>query len=343
MQIRNSFDWCEQILTQLPHMDVSHQDHLARIMARRRERGVSAQASPSSGMGGTWPSQPQPVPSVTRSSPMPPASPTAMSQSRPLKSLPMEYAPYTQPIQPQPMMTHQSQRTIFPLSEGTAAHDGGSLQRATSLQPHMRSVEVDDTVSVASGRQPNNVTREMLIPSSQQLLKMYTLPPPPPPSNDPVHFRTDLASNVYILTQGDWFIKWSADRNHCHHRFFWLNKDGFMLLWSKAGPNAAAFFSGNIRLEDVTKITSEQQVEDAPGEMGVRILYIFSISTRKKVLQIGTEKRDKFEMWFHTLARITNVDRGAEVSQQYGRGRPPPVAAMYSRAAGFVTCTDPSE
>ena len=191
-------------------MDPTHREHLDRIMSRRRDRGVSV-PTPASRPVSEARERPQPLQptphgvttttSITRNtqSPMPPASPTAVSMRPVMKSLPMD-----------------------------------------------RSRDDDESSVMSGGGFQSNVTRGQLI-APQQLLSMYTQPPPPMPPNlyNQTHRNqntaasSDVTTNLGTLSQGDWFIKWTAKRDRFHHRFFWLDRTRFMLLWSKTN-NASA-------------------------------------------------------------------------------------------------------
>eukprot|EP00759_Apiculatamorpha_spiralis_P025354 PhF_6_TR28338/c0_g1_i1/m.42011 len=366
-------------------MDKTHKDHLDRIMARRKERGATAsvppvdpQQQPTARHNTAATSSERP----TTHSPMPPASPSHLSAAahNPSSFLPADGNVW----KALPMAD-----TAAPSSPGSPRRNNNnqhdavmtSIQRQQPLQPQpaqqqphqqpfmMAATHHVNTTPSVVGRPATNSAIPNPILSVPRGMGM--LPPPPavnpytamefvtrhpaplPPNLQSHQLQKDYMTSLGTLCHGDWFIKWTTKRDRKHHRYFWVDKDRFLLLWSKTA-DASMFLSGNIRLEDIVNIHVDQQMEDTyeDGSGGVRAIYIMNILTRKKNIQIATELRGKFETWYNTLLEFTKDTRSAmkvgsalgPASYQRGAmGGGDHMSTAVYRTVGVVPCTDPSE
>ena len=124
----------------------------------------------------------------------------------------------------------------------------------------------------------------------------------------------DLMQCVEALKKGDWFLKWTRRKDKVHRRYFWLDVDRSMLFWAKT-PEAFTYISPSIKIDEITGIEAQCVVDDASG----KTLYLLIISTVQRMVQMGTEQRDKFDVWFDTIQRLSDQvrDFNAKYYQRY--------------------------
>jgi hypothetical protein len=115
------------------------------------------------------------------------------------------------------------------------------------------------------------------------------------PSSPPLF---DIEQCLLVLQKGDWFMKWTR-AEVVHRRFVWLDVHRGVIAWAKS-PASNFFFQSIVKLEDIVDIRSECVVDDASG----RTFYKLAVFSRERVLVIGTEIRDKFDVWYDTLSRL---------------------------------------
>ena len=101
-------------------------------------------------------------------------------------------------------------------------------------------------------------------------------------------------------------MKWTRKKDKVHRRYFWLDVGRSMMYWAKA-PGTTIYLSSALKIEEIAEIQSQCVVDDVTG----KTFYLLIIWSLTRVTQIGTEQRDKFDMWFDTLQKLT------ESVQQY--------------------------
>lgn len=119
----------------------------------------------------------------------------------------------------------------------------------------------------------------------------------PEHADAPIHEMRDI---LRTLRHGDWFLKWTRAKDKIHQRYFWLDETGTTLFWAKA-PHAAVIFTSNIKVSEISDLQTKT-VSDPLSGRTMHILIIWSVS---RVAQIGTELREKFDLWFDALRRLT--------------------------------------
>jgi hypothetical protein len=108
----------------------------------------------------------------------------------------------------------------------------------------------------------------------------------------------DLQASLEALSHGDWFLKWTR-AEAVHRRFVWLDLSRGVLSWA-AMPSASFFLQSHVRLEDITEIQTQCIVDDSDG----RTYYKMVLVTTERLLAIGTEMREKFDVWVDTIQRL---------------------------------------
>jgi hypothetical protein len=124
----------------------------------------------------------------------------------------------------------------------------------------------------------------------------------------------DIYDCVKALEKGDWFLKWTRNRNKVHRRYFWLDVNRSVLFWANT-PDAFSYLSSSMRIEDICSIEAQCVVDDVSG----KTLYLMVIVGTTRHVQLGTEIRDKFDVWFDTLQRLSETvrDYNARYYQRY--------------------------
>ena len=152
----------------------------------------------------------------------------------------------------------------------------------------------------------------------------HRFPSPSRPNGAPVY---ELNEAVRALQQGDWFYKWTRRKDKSHRRFFWLHPDGW-LLWAKA-PHVNTLVASKIRIDEIVAL----EPHDIPDPESGRTFFVLVLWTLSRTAQIGTEKREKFNLWFDTLLRLSQRHRERNrafytrhATMQPVKGRPQPKA-----------------
>ncbi|GET89882.1 hypothetical protein, conserved [Leishmania tarentolae] len=116
------------------------------------------------------------------------------------------------------------------------------------------------------------------------------------------HSTIDLRTSVDILHAGDWFYKWTSKGDSVHRRWFWIDTKSYLLVWSNY-ETYSPHFCGNVRLDDICQVTS-RDLSSVDEDGFPKTYYVLLIETRKRVLQLATELRDKCDAWFDALNNV---------------------------------------
>jgi hypothetical protein len=101
-----------------------------------------------------------------------------------------------------------------------------------------------------------------------------------------------------LLRRGDWFLKWTRKKDKVHQRYCHVSNR--TLHWGKA-PDIHMMLTSSVPIAEIVEIDSQCVVDEASG----RTYYVMVVWTLMRTLQLGTEVREKFDLWFDTLMRIT--------------------------------------
>ena len=110
----------------------------------------------------------------------------------------------------------------------------------------------------------------------------------------------NLAECVQVLSRGDWFLKWTR-KGQVHKRYFWLDASRGCLVWGKH-PDSSILLTSSLRLAEVVSMQAQCVVEDETN----RTYYKMHIVTQDRFLHVATEKRDKFDVWFDSIQRLSD-------------------------------------
>ena len=113
----------------------------------------------------------------------------------------------------------------------------------------------------------------------------------------------DLQQSLQVLSTGDWWLKWTRSQQ-VHRRYVWLDLSRGVISWANA-PNTSFFLQSHVKLEDISEILTQCVVDDSDG----RTYYKMVIVTTERVLAIGTELRDKFDVWVDTVQRLCETQK----------------------------------
>ena len=103
-----------------------------------------------------------------------------------------------------------------------------------------------------------------------------------------------------ILVTGDWFLKWTRHKDKVHRRFFRVTPDGDVLAWAMT-PEAGLAFASVVRIADIASVEPSCVVDEATNQT----VYVMTIWSTTRVTQLGTEYREKFDIWYETLRRLS--------------------------------------
>jgi hypothetical protein len=305
-------------------MDQEHQDHLNRILANRRSRGV-----------------PTPGPSVA-------ASPIAVRQASP-SQIPTSPVASSQPrgMAASGTTIQMTQGRSSSVSSATPANlEGGILpprgafdnfrQKPFIVSNNIRPYKKELT---GNGRAPSpgkaaKVAAEPTVvgppvrtlknPFRAQAFEDFCQAPiyDPPITVQQLTAPREMAANPYaaghqapvvevasapqfdmqasleVMSKGDWFLKWTRSQE-VHRRYVWLDLSRGVVSWATV-PNASFFLQSHVRLEDITEILTQCIVDDSDG----RTYYKMVIVTTERALAIGTEMREKFDVWVDAIQRL---------------------------------------
>eukprot|EP00759_Apiculatamorpha_spiralis_P028576 PhF_6_TR31140/c0_g1_i1/m.45603 len=161
-----------------------------------------------------------------------------------------------------------------------------------------------------------------------------------------------LETSIQVLKAGDWFLKWDGRKTKIHKRYFYLDQKAQTLFVSKA-QRGSPLLSMAIGLAEIVHLENfillwDEQITDVldPSQAPRRAVpvYCARIWTSDYEMQFGTEIRDKFDLWFDALTRLTTGTR-AFMQQYLGRVGPKPWDDDTTRTMenGFQINTDPTE
>ena len=141
----------------------------------------------------------------------------------------------------------------------------------------------------------------------------------------------NLADCVQVLSRGDWFLKWTR-KGQVHKRYFWLDVQRGCLVWGKH-PDSSILLTSSLRLADISSIQAQCVVEDETN----RTYYKMHIVTQERFLHIATEKRDKFDVWYDSIQRLSdNLRRSMHFPHHGERMTEAPFKADRHPDAGLV-------
>lgn len=113
----------------------------------------------------------------------------------------------------------------------------------------------------------------------------------------------DPQQSLTVLVQGDWFLKWTRIES-AHRRYVWLDLNRGVLSWAKS-RDSSFFMQKSIKLEDIMDLQPVCAVDEASG----RTFYKLIVVSLDRILKIGTELRNKFDVWFDTMQRLCEAQR----------------------------------
>ncbi|TPP47425.1 hypothetical protein CGC21_30335 [Leishmania donovani] len=116
------------------------------------------------------------------------------------------------------------------------------------------------------------------------------------------HSTMDLRTSVETLRAGDWFYKWTSKGDSVHRRWFWIDTKSYLLVWSNY-ETYNPHFCGSVRLDDICQVTS-RDLSSVDEDGFPKTYYVLLIETRKRVLQLATELKDKCDTWFEALNNV---------------------------------------
>eukprot|EP00758_Cryptobia_borreli_P018271 Tbor_TRINITY_DN6650_c0_g1::TRINITY_DN6650_c0_g1_i1::g.3106::m.3106 len=143
----------------------------------------------------------------------------------------------------------------------------------------------------------------------------------------PVPPLFDMGKCLVALSKGDWFLKWTRN-GKVHKRFFRLEQNNSTLVWSSSPDSVVDIISRScFHLGDITGIQPQCIVDEESN----RTVYKIHITTNERFLHIGTEMRDKFDIWVDTLQRLSAAiqhdmqTRGLTLATRHARYTTPKV------------------
>lgn len=176
-------------------------------------------------------------------------------------------------------------------------------QRAPSIQAEchvtqanpFRNQDFDDFVQAPNYEAPQNL--QALSPKAREPIRQ-TRDDDVDRQRPPVF---DLRMCIATLEEGDWFMKWSQMKNKVHRRYFWIDETTG-LCWSKTTKaDSFYFFTKVMKFSEMTEIQTQCYTDEGTG----KVYYLMMIWSVQRFLQIGTELKDKFDVWFFTLQRLS--------------------------------------
>lgn len=116
------------------------------------------------------------------------------------------------------------------------------------------------------------------------------------------HSTIDLRTSVETLRAGDWFYKWTSKGDSVHRRWFWVDTKSYLLVWSSY-ETYNPHFCGNVRLDDICQVTS-RDLSSVDEDGFPKTYHVLLIETRKRVMQLATELKEKCDTWFEALNNV---------------------------------------
>eukprot|EP00744_Colponema_vietnamica_P007071 GILI01010211.1.p1 GENE.GILI01010211.1~~GILI01010211.1.p1 ORF type:complete len:379 (+),score=38.83 GILI01010211.1:49-1185(+) len=212
----------------------------------------------------------------------------------------------------------------------TAMDQGRLARQQTQQQP---SLAPNNSPFIQTDRQrqqlsyfPNRSGQMLQLPqqqSTQHQIQPYraanrphpglgTLPPPltlptgPLAAAPSAATHLDLRSAMSLMKTGEWFIKWDGKQVQAAARHVWYDYARCTLNW---GPEkfTRSPFSGELPLEEVTSVTTDQMSE-FDGDVD-RLFFLLVIHSPRRTLYLATEKRAKLDCWYEALTIVSLYNR----------------------------------
>ena len=163
----------------------------------------------------------------------------------------------------------------------------------------------------------------------------------------------NFGAALRALESGDWFLKWSR-RGEVSKRYFTVDSFNGRLHWCHHKESINIFTKSSMRLADVISFKPVAIIDEADtdaggvggyegGEAGnaaTRTIYKIEITTRKRFLHIGTEIKDKFDVWYDTLRRVIDEQHRGGPGGVGGEGAAEAAALLQGQR---VSTTKPSD
>jgi hypothetical protein len=120
------------------------------------------------------------------------------------------------------------------------------------------------------------------------------------------------------MEAGDWWYKWSNSRKKVNPRFCWINPKTETFYWGRT-PTTNLMMCGDFKLRDVLSVIPDHVMDEGwrvakGGKVTCKVDKVFYIMTIKAIdLQydviLGTEIRDKYDLWYRGIIELTNKYR----------------------------------
>lgn len=183
-----------------------------------------------------------------------------------------------------------------------------------------------------------NVSNDIVVPQHQRQMErnqkgLLAISPQgngAPPLYDP-------QQSIAVLSQGDWFLKWTRIES-AHRRYVWLDLNRGVISWAKS-RDSSFFLQKSVKLEDIMDLQPLCTVDEASG----RSFYQVMVVSTERQLKIGTELRDKFDVWFDTLQRLCEAQRvytNTYIGRHAASNRTKPPHDFARRPAGDADATE---
>jgi hypothetical protein len=131
----------------------------------------------------------------------------------------------------------------------------------------------------------------------------HTRPPAEPPLAARPYATTtlDVSTSVALLRRGDWFFKWSKGGSEVKRQFVWLDTTSYMIQWGSS-QKSASVLSNFVKIEEIMHVTTSEIVEHHDTKS--RVFHVLFIHTPARTLRLGTEIRQKLDVWYEALNNI---------------------------------------
>jgi hypothetical protein len=174
---------------------------------------------------------------------------------------------------------------------------------AAHMQPRNASLFQQQTSSDAQRQHHQSITSPHHVSQSK---------PFQPPINIRPFCKTtiDLQSSLTILSEGEWFYKWDHTGEKVKLRWVWMDHSRRALSWSDKQLRETPMFGPRIPMEEIQRVMTTQITETDPHG-NPRIFYVLLIECASRLLQLGTERRDKLDLWYEALTNLVQGTRQA--------------------------------
>jgi hypothetical protein len=136
--------------------------------------------------------------------------------------------------------------------------------------------------------------------------------PVQPPINARPYSKTtiDVQSSLTVLSEGEWWYKWDSAGERVKLRWVWLDHSRRALSWSPKQVSDPPLFGPRIPIEEMMRVKTTQIAETDPHG-NPRIFYILLLECTSRLLQLGSERRDKVDLWYECLSNVMHGTRQA--------------------------------